>query len=65
MSNKIKVEECKFEYTDTEMLDWYNKNSDLILSYCNKWYWRTSYGQPHQRANSLREAISLAIKNTS
>lgn len=51
------------EITDTDRVDFLDKhNGEYILNVGIRWYWRSGYGKPHHRADSLRDAIDSAIK---
>lgn len=56
MSDDVKVP------SDTELLDFYEKNNACFLSLGKYWYVKKSYQQPFRRCNSLREAIILGIR---
>ncbi len=50
---------------DAARLDWLSNfdASKFILSCGKRWYWRKGYSQPHQRVETLREAIDAAMEN--
>jgi hypothetical protein len=52
--------------SDTELLDFYEKNNGCFLQLGKHWYVRKAYGKPFRKCNNLREAIILGISlNTS
>lgn len=53
------VEELK---RDAERLDYLEKDGGkTVQNVIDKWYWRTGWGTPHRRAESIRAAIDAAL----
>lgn len=59
--DNIKAIVVKSETNDTEYMDWYEANADLIINLGKNWYWRDDYNQPHHRVSSMRAAIKSAM----
>lgn len=48
--------------SDTEMLDFFEKNQQCFLNLGKHWYVRKAWNMPFKKRNSLREAITLAVQ---
>jgi hypothetical protein len=51
--------------TDTEIIDWYEKNPAMVFAVGGTWYWRAGYQMPHRKAASLRLAVMNAAGRVS
>jgi hypothetical protein len=67
--NERFTNQCSVEYKleaaekDAARLDYLqDKLPESVIRLGDSWYWRTGYGKPHKKAQSLREAIDAAMK---
>jgi ribosomal protein L37AE/L43A len=50
--------------TDTDRIDWMEKNQDKLYAIGKFWYWRSNYGKPLRRSANLRQAIDTASEQS-
>lgn len=50
--------------TDTERLDFMEtwNSSEYLMQLGSTHYWRTGYGMPYHKADSLRDAVDKAVE---
>ncbi len=48
--------------SDTELLNFYEKNNGRFIHLGKHWYVQKAYQQPFRRCNSFREAIILGMR---
>ncbi len=48
--------------SDTEMLDFFEKNETCFLHLGKVWYARKAHGMPYHKRNNLRDAITLVMQ---